>query len=118
MKSMEYGKRYYTVKEVCRITGVTRKTLFYYDRIGLLVPDVRRGVQNHKMYDSVQIGRLGKILSLRHAGLKIAEIERYLSGTPSEKTAVLMKALSREEEELAQKRKQIDALHALIGTCD
>ena len=30
-----------TVHEVCESTGVTRKRLFYYDRIGLLKPSRR-----------------------------------------------------------------------------
>ena len=41
----------YSVGEICRITGITRKTLFYYDRIGLLVPYKRTEPQQFKLYD-------------------------------------------------------------------
>ena len=47
---MTEKERLYTVAEISSITGVTRKTLFYYDKIGLLNPTNRIGPQMHKFY--------------------------------------------------------------------
>lgn len=52
----------YSVGEVCSLTGVTRKTLFYYDKNGLLKPTDRITAQKFKLYDADQLVRLNKIL--------------------------------------------------------
>ncbi|MBQ1325319.1 MAG: MerR family transcriptional regulator [Solobacterium sp.] len=38
MKNNAAKEKTYSVGEICSLTGVTRKTLFYYDRIALLKP--------------------------------------------------------------------------------
>ena len=68
----------YSVGEICKITGITRKTLFYYDRIGLLVPYERTEPQQFKLYDRKRLERLNGIIEYRGAGLRIAEIRALL----------------------------------------
>ena len=67
-------KEFYTVKDVCEEFSITRKTLFYYDRAGLLPPTARVGSQRHKVYDSKATDVLDKTLTFRGAGLSIEEI--------------------------------------------
>jgi DNA-binding transcriptional MerR regulator len=69
-----------SVKEICRVTGVTRKTLFYYDRIGLLEPSRRSGKQNFKEYDEQAVNRLLEIRLYREMGLSIPVIQDILEG--------------------------------------
>lgn len=69
-----------SVKEICRVTGVTRKTLFYYDRIGLLEPSRRSGKQNFKEYDEQVVNRLLEIRLYREMGLSIPVIQDILEG--------------------------------------
>ena len=64
----------HTVGEVCRKYGITRKTLFYYDRVQLVLPSERSGSQNHKLYSKEDLMRLEKVLRYRNAGLTIEEI--------------------------------------------
>ena len=54
-------KKLYTVKEVCEKYSVTRKTLFYYDRINLIKPYSRQGVQQHKMYNNMDCKHPGRL---------------------------------------------------------
>lgn len=68
-----------SVKEICRLTGVTRKTLFYYDRIGLLKPTRRVGSQAHKYYDEEAVETLQKIRLYKECGLKISEIRTMIN---------------------------------------
>ena len=70
-----------SVKEICRVTGVTRKTLFYYDRIGLLEPSRRSGKQNFKEYDEQAVNRLLEIRLYREMGLSIPVIQDILEGS-------------------------------------
>ena len=89
------GKHLKTVSEVCGELGITRKTLFYYDRIGLLVPAERIGPQSHKMYSETEISRLKEILKYRQAGLSISEISRILGQDSSIRKEVLLEVLER-----------------------
>ena len=53
-----------TVKEVSRLTGVSVRTLHYYDAIGLLKPaEVTEA--GYRLYDDTALGRLQNILLFR-----------------------------------------------------
>ena len=103
----------YSVREICTLTGVTRKTLFYYDRISLLEPYDRVGVQNHKIYDAAALERLRQILLYRDAGLQIDEI-RYVLDNADERRTVLMHVLERLMREAEQKTEQISRVRILM----
>ena len=75
-----------TVKEVCEITGVTRKTLFYYDKIGLLKPSYRKGSQRQKLYSEKAIKKLCGIRILKEAGFNINQIRLYLEKPSNHKS--------------------------------
>ena len=103
----------YSVREICALTGVTRKTLFYYDRIALLEPYDRVGVQNHKVYDAAALERLRQILLYRDAGLQIEEIRSILDGEQDRNT-VLCRVLERLMREAEQKKEQITRIRVLM----
>ena len=75
---MKEEKKLYSVKEVCEKYGITRKTLFYYDREGLLKPGVRKGLQNFKYYSAKDLDKLEKIIEFRNAGVPIATLKTIL----------------------------------------
>ena len=99
----------YSVGEICTLTGVTRKTLFYYDRIGLLKPFDRVGVQSHKVYDQVSLERLNSILMYRCAGLQIREIREILENSTSKEQVLegVLARLMRESEQITQQMRMI-----------
>ena len=104
----------YSVGEVCRLTGTTRKTLFYYDRIGLLTPSRRDGVQNFKEYDSDKVRRLRRIIQYREAGLKISEIREILDDKEADAIQILQDALQRMNNEQSDIEEKIRRLQMLI----
>ena len=53
-----------TVKEVSRLTGVSVRTLHYYDAIGLLKPTAVTGA-GYRLYDEIAMARLHSILLFR-----------------------------------------------------
>ena len=69
-----------TVKEVCALTGITRKTLFYYDKIGLLKPTARIGSQKETRYNEEAFRKLILIRIYRKAGFEIEDIRGLLEG--------------------------------------
>ena len=107
------GTTIYTVSDICILTGVTRKTLFYYDRIGLLKPAARTGPQNSKLYDPESLQRLQKILRYREAGLQISEV-RGLLRDDTDHLVILLAALERLKQEQEQKEEQIFLLMGLL----
>ena len=106
----------YSVGEICRITGITRKTLFYYDRIGLLVPYGRTEPQQFKLYDRERLERLNCIIEYRRAGLRIAEIRALLDDCHVNRLEVMNGALERLLREKNGADRQIRNLKELIDT--
>ena len=107
------GTTIYTVSDICSLTGVTRKTLFYYDRIGLLKPVARSGPQNSKLYDQEGLRKLQRILRYREAGLQISEVRGLLRDDTDHQT-ILLAALARLRQEREQKEEQIFLLMELL----
>ena len=59
--------------ELAAATGLTVRTLHYYEQIGLLVPSSRSDT-GHRLYNENDVARLYRICLLRHTGLPLAEI--------------------------------------------
>ena len=111
-----YGEKHeYSVGEICSMTGVTRKTLFYYDRIGLLKPSGRHGSQEHKRYGNSELQRLRSILEYREAGLTIGETREVMDDPECRKTELFSRVLNRLMTEKEEKEKQIRLIQKLIS---
>ena len=66
-----------TVKEVSVLTGVTVRTLRYYDRIGLLRPEAVTEA-GYRLYGDAALERLRHILLYRELGFSLREIGTML----------------------------------------
>ena len=66
-----------TVKEVSRLSGLSVRTLHYYDAIGLLKPSSVTGA-GYRLYDGKALCRLQQILFFRELGFPLAEIRKIL----------------------------------------
>lgn len=105
---------FYTVGEICLMTGVTRKTLFYYDRIGLLTPSKRTEVQQFKLYDKNRLRRLETIITHRRAGLGISEIRELLDNEEADRLDILNRAMKRLVSQKDETAREIRNLRKLI----
>lgn len=106
------AKEYYTVHEMCAKTGVTRKTLFYYARQGILMPAAYAGSQHQKLYDDTALRRLHMILQYKEAGLQLKEIRALLAGE-AEHTEVYEEAEKRIRAQILRYEKQLMSLAEL-----
>lgn len=104
----------YSVKEVCAMTGVSRKTLFYYDRIHLLEPLRRDGKLQYKKYGDAEITRLNQIIQYRKAGLQIVEIRKLLDDPEADALRILKQALSRMKKDSDIMQEQMNRIRELI----
>ena len=64
--------------ELAKQTGLSVRTLHYYDEIGLLSPS-QRTEAGHRLYTADDIVRLQQVKSLRHLGFTLKEIRDYLN---------------------------------------
>jgi len=67
-----------TVHEVSAITGVTIRTLRYYDRIGLLKPAAHTEA-GYRLYDDATLMKLQRILLLRELEIPLRDVARLLT---------------------------------------
>lgn len=92
------------VGDIAKQSGVSIRTLHYYDEIGLLSPSYRTEA-GYRLYDKEDIIRLQQIVSLKQIGLSLEEIRDCLQ--QGEKTffeiVQLHQARVREEIRLSQK---------------
>ena len=67
----------YTVKALAELSGVTPRTLRWYDRLGLLKPG-RLTQAGYRLYGPAEVDRLQQILFYRELGLELSAIRRLL----------------------------------------
>ena len=108
------NKKLYTGADLEKIFGFTRKTLFYYDKSGLLKPIERIGQRKTKLYDETGFQQLQCIIQYREAGLKIEEIKMLINGENDDRTQILENALIRLEKDFSIRQKEIENLKKLI----
>lgn len=70
-------KKTMSVHEVAKLTGITARTLHYYDEIGILKP-TRLTEAGYRMYDDTALSRLQSILLFRELEFPLKEIKAIL----------------------------------------
>lgn len=97
-----------TVKEVSEKTGVSVRTLHYYDQIGLLWPDETTEA-GYRLYSHENLKRLQSILLLRELEFPLKAIARMLDDPDVDKTA----AMEQQIRLLTMKRNRLSGLISL-----
>jgi len=72
-------KRHWKVGDLAKLTGLTVRTLRFYDQIGLFSPSGQTE-SGHRLYNELDLSRLHQILSLKELGLSLEEIKSALNG--------------------------------------
>ncbi|MBM3122022.1 MAG: MerR family transcriptional regulator [Chloroflexi bacterium] len=100
----------YSVKQLADLAGVSRRTLHYYDQIGLLRP-TSVGKNGYRSYGQEALLRLQQVLFYRELGLELDSIRSILDRPGFD----VMEALQEHRRTLQQR---IRRLEGLIGTLD
>jgi len=69
---------YIKIKEFAELTGVSVRTLQYYDEINLLKP-AHINEYGHRFYDSDSFSKTFVILSLKNMGMILSDIHQYVN---------------------------------------
>ena len=97
-----------TVQEVSKLSGVTIRTLRYYDRIGLLSPAARTEA-GYRLYDDAALMRLMRILLLKELEIPLKDVKRLLQLSD----AAQREAIGRQIKALELKKERTEKLIAL-----
>ncbi|MEK4303964.1 MULTISPECIES: MerR family transcriptional regulator [Oceanobacillus] len=81
-------KPYYTVKDMITITGVTKRTLHYYDEIHLLKP-YSYSDKGYRLYNQEDLKKLRTILLLKELDLPLKEIAAIIQLPKQEQRTIL-----------------------------
>ena len=101
----------YTTGEIAKLTGITVRTVQYYDSRGILMPsDFSEG--GRRLYNDEDLKKLRIICFMRDLDISINSIAEILEAENSEKiiSVMLEQKLAMVEEELAEQEKRRDTL--------
>lgn len=78
----------YSIQALARLSGVTTRTLRWYDEIGLLKPS-RVADTGYRYYGPDEVDRLQHILFFRALGVELAQVKTYLEDPSLDRLALL-----------------------------
>ena len=68
----------YSMKDVCRETGMTYEALKFYCNEGL-IPNVKRDANNHRVFDDRDVAWIKSLTCLKNCGMSIQEMKEYIA---------------------------------------
>lgn len=105
-----HGWVVHRITELARQFGLSRSTLLYYDRIGLLKAS-GRSEAGYRAYSQHDRDRLASICSFRQAGLGIEDIRRVISEEADNSAVVLRRRM----EGLSDEIRMLQTQQLLLG---
>ncbi len=103
----------YSISQLARLFGLSRSTLLYYDRIGLLCP-AERTASGYRCYSKHEYDRLKRICMFRSTGLSLADVQKMLISNTEPGTAVLEKRLQELGDEILGLKVQQQLITAML----
>jgi DNA-binding transcriptional MerR regulator len=95
----------YSSNQVSKMSGVSARTLRYYDEIGLLKP-ARIASSGYRIYGQAELDTLQQILFYKEMGFSLTDIRKLLSAPDFDREQAFMNHLA----ELNKKRERLDTL--------
>lgn len=109
--------RYYTAGELAKISGVSSRTIRFYDEKGILKPS-GYSEGDYRLYDKDAVIVLQQILMLKYVGFSLEEIGEVIK---QDRETSLTDILEKQKALMLQKRTQIDriiyALDSAVEGC-
>lgn len=103
----------YTISEIAGKFGLSRSTLLYYDKIGLLSPRERSGA-DYRIYSGQDYLLMEEISRLRNAGVPLRAIKKLVDGGSSRRTEILHRRLKDINDEISRLRRQQNFILSLL----
>lgn len=104
----------YSISQIARACGLSRSTLLYYDRIGLLRPSGRSG-SGYRLYSEKDLRCLERIGHFREAGLGLKAIRSVLRSGGRPGTKLLEQQMQETAESIVHLKNQQRLLAGMLG---
>lgn len=98
-----------TVKEISELTGISARTLHYYDEIGLFTP-TEKSDAGYRLYDDKALETLQQILFFREFDIPLKEIKAIMNNPALDKNQILQM----QKKMLLAKKERMERLIASI----
>ena len=105
----------YSIQELARLSGVTTRTLRWYDQIGLLRPG-RVAESGYRYYGPAQVDRLQDILYYRAMGMALGRIRACLDDPAFDRLAALRSHLTQLQAQQARLETLIRSVEQTIAS--
>ncbi|MBY6213030.1 MerR family transcriptional regulator [Microbulbifer agarilyticus] len=102
-----------TVTQLARTFGISRATILYYEREGLLLP-ANRSENGYRWYGEKEVERLRMIVSYRSYGIPVASIAALIDRRGESQAQILKAHFKELEQEIQLLRAQQKAVVALL----
>lgn len=106
-----------TIGKLSKRVGLSRSTLLYYDKIGLLHPSLKSET-GYRLYDENDVARLARAIILRNAGVPLRQIVGLLSSEESLVFSRLLKRLGELSTEIERLKECQNAIIGVLETTD
>ena len=100
------------IKDFAELTGVTVRTLHYYDKIGLLKPSFTDKNNNYRFYDENSLERMQEILFYRELDFSLKTISDILSSPDYNKH----EAVKKQKHLLTLKKQRLEKIISALET--
>jgi DNA-binding transcriptional MerR regulator len=77
--ALQLVQKIYMISDLASATGLSRHTLNFYLKLGL-IKESGRTESNYRFFDQVVVDRLHDIIRLRQAGCTLKQIQALLEG--------------------------------------
>ncbi|WP_145053631.1 MerR family transcriptional regulator [Paenibacillus xylanexedens] len=101
---------YFTTSELAKTCGVTKHTLFHYDDIGLLKPEIVNS-KGYRYYSVQQCLVLDLIIVLKKAGSSLEEIKEFIQ---KQNTPLLINMLKEKQMDLEREQRRIARMQSIL----
>jgi DNA-binding transcriptional MerR regulator len=106
-RDAELSESHLTVNEFAKLTGISKSTLIYYDKVGIFMPTMR-GENNYRMYAPNQLTTVNQIRVLTELGVPIKKIKSIVSErSPETIIGIMDENLRKIEEQIVWLRNSI-----------
>lgn len=106
--------RNWKVGELAKLTGLTIRTLRFYDQISLFSPS-HHTASGHRLYTEADIARLHQILSLKQLGLPLDDIKAVLADERISLFEILSHQIGRIRQTMLAQQKLLQELEHVAG---
>ena len=76
---MKKERNLFSIGEVSKALGITRRAVLYYEEFGLIQPDVKDGAVGNRYYTIDTLVKLRTVRILQNLGLSLGDVRDYLN---------------------------------------